>query len=512
MYSFYGGRPGSAFVIARTFPNVQAMVSSFSQGANYSDVHYDEYVLINTQDRNDEDNGKIYRRGYNLTNQLGGAEYIGRISGPSGPAPILIPTSYVHIANNASPQKPTTTIYTNNSSSQIKPPGFQYTGNMTEEEIFNDINSHTPAEEQGEYALNTYGIETYLDWAETNAQLNINNEKTAVTQGAWSVHNGGLVSGKEWKSISWKSAMTTDADGKETNGYFSMRVPYPVYDFISEQIFVNDQNDSGGIYDVTNDYTINGHPVSEATVDDPPASEFPFYKKLKFTLPIIYPITITNNSWQGIGKLYDDGNNGATGDNNVQGTKRLYFNIPLNAPIIHSFNLIEISGRLSVDSLGVSEQRNTTDFNNGTPTSYFNLNGSIIKDAIFFKTTVGYQIYQNDDPTQEVIQQGNEYLYNKDGIINTNNVISFNDEYQVGRVNNIYHNAFGLSVDLFTNLKTSLEEKTDFVLVRINHLSIRFYSYSLIADMAGYRENPITTDSYANNTLPSPVVYTQLDL
>ena len=88
-YSFYGGRRGAAFVIAESFPSVNAMVTAFKQGGNYTSVNYDEYVIIDTENKNDKDNGKVYRRGYDYTDDLGGAQYIGQIVGPSGPAPLL---------------------------------------------------------------------------------------------------------------------------------------------------------------------------------------------------------------------------------------------------------------------------------------------------------------------------------------------------------------------------------------------------------------------------------------
>jgi len=94
MYSFYGGRPGNSFIIITTFGSIADMVAEFSKGPAYTDVHYDEHILINTTNKNDPDNGKIFRRGYNYTDELGGAEYIGQIVGPSGPAPNLSLTEY----------------------------------------------------------------------------------------------------------------------------------------------------------------------------------------------------------------------------------------------------------------------------------------------------------------------------------------------------------------------------------------------------------------------------------
>lgn len=97
MYSFYGGRPGNSFIIITTYRSVADMVEKFKLGPEYTAVHYDEHVMINTINKNDSDNGKIYRRGYEFTNDLGGAEFIGTIVGPSGPAPLLEMTTIADV-------------------------------------------------------------------------------------------------------------------------------------------------------------------------------------------------------------------------------------------------------------------------------------------------------------------------------------------------------------------------------------------------------------------------------
>jgi len=89
MYSFYGGRPGNSFIIITTFRSVDDMITQFKKGPGYTAVHYDEYVMINTVNKNDKTNGSIYKRGYNFNNNMGGAEYIGTIVGPAGLAPML---------------------------------------------------------------------------------------------------------------------------------------------------------------------------------------------------------------------------------------------------------------------------------------------------------------------------------------------------------------------------------------------------------------------------------------
>lgn len=89
MESFYGGKPGFSFIIVKSFSSIAEMVENFKKGPTYSAVHYDEHVLINTENKNDPDNGKVFRRGYDYTNEMGGAVYVGTIVGPAGRAPML---------------------------------------------------------------------------------------------------------------------------------------------------------------------------------------------------------------------------------------------------------------------------------------------------------------------------------------------------------------------------------------------------------------------------------------
>lgn len=63
------------------------MVSAFKQGASYTGCWYQEYCIIDTPNKNDKDNGKVYCRGYNYQNEDGGAVYVGQIVGPSSGTP-----------------------------------------------------------------------------------------------------------------------------------------------------------------------------------------------------------------------------------------------------------------------------------------------------------------------------------------------------------------------------------------------------------------------------------------
>lgn len=88
MDSFYGGKQGVSFVIKASFSSVEAMRQAFRGGGNYTDVWYGEYCLIDTPNKNDKDNGKIYKRGLDYQNKTtAGAIYVGQIVGPSSGTP-----------------------------------------------------------------------------------------------------------------------------------------------------------------------------------------------------------------------------------------------------------------------------------------------------------------------------------------------------------------------------------------------------------------------------------------
>lgn len=124
--SFYGGRRGASFIIKKSYPCVTyengnlnndpiSMLDDFKTAS--CEVNFGEYVLINTENKNDPNNGALYRRGLDINSNRTipywsfngeiwekkndllayGAEYIGTISGPSGRAPKLMVKDYEDI-------------------------------------------------------------------------------------------------------------------------------------------------------------------------------------------------------------------------------------------------------------------------------------------------------------------------------------------------------------------------------------------------------------------------------
>ena len=120
--SFYGGKEGRSFEIVKEFQSVAEMVAKFKEGPSYKEVNFDEYVLINTVNKNNPENGNIYRRGYDFDSDryidcynmengegfysrtiAGGAIFIGSIVGPAGAAPHLELGSYQDAAKGMEP-------------------------------------------------------------------------------------------------------------------------------------------------------------------------------------------------------------------------------------------------------------------------------------------------------------------------------------------------------------------------------------------------------------------------
>ena len=184
MYSFYGGRPGNSFTIITTYPTVQEMIDRFSEGPDYTKVHFDQHVMINTNNKNDPDNGKIYRRGYNYNDADGGASYIGQIVGPAGPAPNLELKGFNEVEETYQ-----------NSASDITSEKIYKNGEFSLESSNNNL---IPG-----YYIDNKGTKHYND------------------------------------SIQWNCLSIRTSDGETTDAYIGFKFPYLVMDFEVQSIESN---------------------------------------------------------------------------------------------------------------------------------------------------------------------------------------------------------------------------------------------------------------------------------
>ena len=105
----------------------EGMLQCFKEGGSTtSEVNYGEYILIDTHsgmlDQNNADNGKVFRRGMDYNNSLGGAEYIGNIIGPQGLTPRIDMDSYNNIK-----EKPVADVDSYTVSGEDLIPGFDGT-------------------------------------------------------------------------------------------------------------------------------------------------------------------------------------------------------------------------------------------------------------------------------------------------------------------------------------------------------------------------------------------------
>ena len=233
--SFYGGRRGAAFVIAKNYPDIPSMVNDFKQGNNFFEVKYDEYVLINNENRNHPDNGKLFRRGldYNSSRQIdyfemennsfvsttitaGGAIYIGTIVGPQGNAPQMELHSYKELINN-------------------------YFDESEENEIQN-----------GYIAQGTIGLEDLLP-----GKIDVTNEQAQYND-----------------NIKWCCVSIRDSNNNDTLTKIGFKVPYPVIDF--ELDYIPAYDEQGNV--------INN--IQTTQINNQDGQDFhPFYEKWKIPIP-----------------------------------------------------------------------------------------------------------------------------------------------------------------------------------------------------------------------------------
>lgn len=257
MDSFYGGKQGVSFVIKASFASIDDMVNNFKGKDNNKnrDVWFGEYCLIDTVNKNDKDNGKIFRRGIaTSTNaKLGGAEYIGQIVGPSSGTPLfqfdtldnVIEYSNTNNKEKYDPENGDIRVYpTQISDGKITQYNYRKdeNGQYKDRDIIRDENGLITS-----YAKNIKTVTSTID-------------------------NGGLVSGKEQDGIKWTWCNIKKAnENSESWFYVGLKIPYLVNEFDAESV---------------NPYDNKGNYKREVTiVPGEDNDKHPFYKKYTLEIP-----------------------------------------------------------------------------------------------------------------------------------------------------------------------------------------------------------------------------------
>ena len=258
MDSFYGGKQGVSFVIKASFASIDDMVNNFKGKDNNKnrDVWFGEYCLIDTVNKNDKDNGKIFRRGIatSTNDKLGGAEYIGQIVGPSSGTPLfqfdtldnVIEYSNINDKEKYDPENGDIRVYPTQITSDGKITQYNYkkdeNGQYKDSDIIRDENGLITS-----YAKNIKTVTSTID-------------------------NGGLVSGKEQDSIKWTWCNIKKAnENSESWFYVGFKIPYLVNEFDAKSVNPYDNN---GIYKGKADI-----------IPDKNNDDHPFYKKYTIEIP-----------------------------------------------------------------------------------------------------------------------------------------------------------------------------------------------------------------------------------
>lgn len=211
--SFYGGRRGTPFVIVKSYPDIPTMVFYFSKGDDYKQVNYDEYVIINAYKRDHPDNGKIFRRGYDIYSDR--TIICTCAKDPS--------TNMIAIDKPKSFYLATTTKYVLDTAFQAK--GAKYIGKI-----------------QGPPGIAP--ILKLMTYAGATGKYDQQYQEDRKSIGSFTIGNKDLVSGKSNNEIKWVVANISEenSDLDKAYAYIGFKIPYPVIEFSAVKITQYDKD------------------------------------------------------------------------------------------------------------------------------------------------------------------------------------------------------------------------------------------------------------------------------
>lgn len=270
--SFYGGREGRSFVIVKEFKTIAEMVEKFRQGPSYKEVNFDEYVLINTERKNNPENGQIFRRGYDFasgrmincfnmsvtkvgndhiesflqtTTYAYGAVYIGTIVGPAGSAPHVQIGKYPDFKT----EQKQFAIFGDEMEGYHSSQLLQFlVDNYKNGEIPVDQNNRVVDSNQAVGYRNgakitTYEV-TYYFYFDAEEGWYQTESAPKIGTGSYNVNDGSMVLGAYYEgdtlkfndNIDWCYYSIRGIDNETTNAYLGFRFVAPVTEFTAESI------------------------------------------------------------------------------------------------------------------------------------------------------------------------------------------------------------------------------------------------------------------------------------
>lgn len=260
MDSFYGGKQGVSFIIKSRFTSINEMVKNFKTGNEFTDVWYGEYCIIDTPNKNDKDNGKIYRRGMlsSINAVLGGAEYIGQIVGPSSGTPFFKFGSLKGVLEHSNeifePSKGDIRVY---------PTKIDENGDVSEVNYIQDENG---------------------SWTDNNKPIVFSSytaKRDDLVAGMTKTTDGSTVTRKYNDDVKWSWCNIRKANtNSESWFYLGFQIPYLVTEFQAKTISPYNEN---GKANFENNTTLYHTTIEQKEADD--KKDHPFYSLWELGIP-----------------------------------------------------------------------------------------------------------------------------------------------------------------------------------------------------------------------------------
>lgn len=270
MDSLYGGKPGISFVLKANYPSEKDMINAFKKGNNYTDVWYGEYVLIDTTNKNNKENGRIYRRGLDFQNDMGGAEYVGQIVGPSSGTPYFEIGTLDHVINHSKEKADDELVY------KKYPIGWQNKSGNGYVDAAKDKEGHYQVTDDGKYVIASGSDQT----------------TTAAATYKFNTGNQGLVAGKTVSSTgqnqwvddvvyTWVNIKDDTRDSENSWFYVGFQFPYTVIDYTTEVV---SPYKNGEYSDTSAAIRIDENPNAD-NIDPKKMYQHPFWERWQINLP-----------------------------------------------------------------------------------------------------------------------------------------------------------------------------------------------------------------------------------
>lgn len=320
MYSFYGGKQGRTYKITSHFDSIYDMVQAFQNGGNYTDVNYDEYVIIDTilrkNQKNNAENGILYRRGYDFSQEFNPEEVTLDDNHTLSPNQ-LTETVVTLYANAYNVEYEYGELTSGSISVQTKVPkyynfSYKITSNNTAEIIINndDFNIEAWNDDWATFVTHPGGGAIYvgqivgpegdspavelIDWDDWR---DYTTEGEGIAEQVRGSFQTDPKPGYDWgrrstdgydangfhDTIQYGYCTLRDDQGNVTGAYLAFDIPYTVFNF--EAASVSPYGEAGASYQAIYDAETQTWSYSNLIQENSDSVEHPYYKHFNISIP-----------------------------------------------------------------------------------------------------------------------------------------------------------------------------------------------------------------------------------